>query len=147
MGKKRTEKSTYPSRYSPGGFVTAAQYILELICERQAVKEKVDLPVRFWNLPRWKATFVRQLRKVHKLLKSYNERAIINSIKENPRIYSLLAPWFDELVEKQQAILDTQRKLDDAKEKQPEIIRSTIQSNRPKFTKPNLLDKLGEFDE
>ena len=51
MGKERTEKSRYSSRYSPSAYVTGPQYILELICERKAKRENIDLPIKFWNLP------------------------------------------------------------------------------------------------
>ena len=43
--------SKYPSRYSDGKKVTAAQYITELICEKRAVKDKKELPNNFWKLP------------------------------------------------------------------------------------------------
>ena len=44
MTKKRTNKSQYPSRYSPGGWVSAPQYITELICEKKAQKDQKELP-------------------------------------------------------------------------------------------------------
>ena len=57
MAKKRTQKSRYPSRYSPDGWVHAAQYITELICEKKAKADKIgELPLKLWgdqSLP-WK---------------------------------------------------------------------------------------------
>ena len=63
MAKTRSDNSHYPSRYSPDvdkeGFawVTGRQYIVELICENKALREKKDLPRGFYtkslNLPVW----------------------------------------------------------------------------------------------
>ena len=39
----------YPSRYSNGKTVSAAQYITELICEHKANIEKLDLHYKFWT--------------------------------------------------------------------------------------------------
>ena len=50
MAKKRTEKSKYPSRYSPNGWVHSAQYITELICEKKAKTEGKELPIKIWEL-------------------------------------------------------------------------------------------------
>jgi chorismate-pyruvate lyase len=49
MAKNRTNKSRYPSRYSPNGWVSAPQYITELVCEKKAQKEKKELPMKFWE--------------------------------------------------------------------------------------------------
>lgn len=108
MPKEQTEKSRYPSRYSPGGFVTAAQYIIELACERQAQYLKKDLPIKFWNLPEWRFTFIKQLRRAHSLLKKYPEKAIIRAITNN-NIRSLLVPWLEEKIEAEKRILEVEK--------------------------------------
>jgi len=53
MAKKQTQKSKYPSRYSPNGWVHAAQYVTELICEKKAKTEGKELPLKFWELKEW----------------------------------------------------------------------------------------------
>lgn len=105
MSKEQTDKSRYPSRYSQG-YVTSAQYILELVCEKQAKWKKKDLPMQFWHLPEWKKIFIMQLRKVHKLLKIYSDKAIIRAINKN-NICTLLAPWIEEKIKLEQSIIDS----------------------------------------
>ena len=78
MSKEQTEKSRYQSRYSPDQFVSAAQYIIELVCERKAQLEERDLPVQFWKQPEWEKYFKMQLRKCHALLKKYDEKIRYN---------------------------------------------------------------------
>lgn len=108
MSKKRTEKSKYPSRYSPEGFVTAAQYIIELICEKNAKLKKKDLPIKFWRLDEWDKFYRSQLRKTHSLLKKYDEKAIIQALNDTRawNIYSLFAPWLEDIVSEKQTQLD-----------------------------------------
>ncbi len=95
MAKKRSEKSRYESKYSPKGYVTAAQYICELICEAKARNEKKELPLKFWELKEWQNYFVFQSKYANKLLKSYDERAIIAVLKKpaNSKTFSLAAKW------------------------------------------------------
>lgn len=104
MAKEQTAKSRYPSRYSPGGFVTAAQYIIELTCENQANYRKTELPVKFWNLPEWNNTFKRYLRQVQVLLKQYDEKAIIRAIQKN-KICTLFSKVLDDRIEQEEKLL------------------------------------------
>ena len=101
----RSDDSKWPSRYSPAAWVTAAQYIIELVCERQAAKNKVDLPLQFWNLPEWSKEFASQTRATNRLLKKYDAKAIINAIKMKG-IWSLRPKWVEQVINKEQAILE-----------------------------------------
>ena len=47
-----------------------------------------------------------QLRKVHKLLKIYSDKAIIRAINKN-NICTLLAPWIEEKIKLEQSIIDS----------------------------------------
>jgi hypothetical protein len=100
MAKSQTEKSRYHSRYSQG-FVTAAQYIIELICEKKARTENKDLPIFFWRLPEWEKFFVFQTRPANSLLKKYSADSIIKSLldKRTWKTYSLYAPWLIPIIE------------------------------------------------
>lgn len=100
--------SPYPSIYSPQKNVTAAQYIIELICQKKARLSKTDLPIQFWKLPKWQKFFRSQLRKCHILLKQYDERAIINALKNKRAygIYSLFAPWLIDIIDEEEEILN-----------------------------------------
>lgn len=111
---KQTNKSRYPSLYSQDKFVTASQYIIELVCEKKAQLEKTDLPPQFWKLPAWQAFYKSQLRMCHKLLKEYDEKAVIKALR-NKRAYkikSLFAPWLVDIIkEEQYNISDTPTKV------------------------------------
>ena len=95
MGQKRTEKSRYQSRYSPKGYVTAAQYICEMICEAKARSEGKELPFKFWELEEWAKFFRSQINSANSLLKKYSEKAILAVLKDNKnsKTYSLRANW------------------------------------------------------
>ena len=146
---KQTEKSKYPSRYSPAKFVTVAQYIIELICEKKAATQKVDLPIKFWNLPEWQLFFKSQLRKCHSLLKKYHEKAIIRALKdkETSRIYSLHAPWLMPVIERYQKIVT--REIANIQEAsiQPVVKSDTIPITRKRQTRNSPLSKLKNLDE
>ncbi len=113
MSKQQTDKSKYPSKYSPNQYVTEAQFIIELICEKKAKFDNVELPIKFWNLPQWSMFFKRNLRRVHKLLKEYNGKAMLNALNlpEFNNSYSVFTDRFIELVVKEQAKLDIKKDL------------------------------------
>lgn len=102
MAKERSEKSKYPSRYSPDGWVSAAQYITELICEKKAklADKNAELPQKFWALPEWNRFFRQQIGSANQLLKYYSEKAIIGALsdKEAWNVYSLRAPHLIRLI-------------------------------------------------
>lgn len=73
MPKERTDLSKYRSP-STGEPCTAAQYIAEIICQRIANKEKVGtLTYKFWNQPKWKKIYIRQVSLANKLIKDYGD--------------------------------------------------------------------------
>ena len=151
MPKGQTEKSRYPSRYSPQKFVTAAQYILELVCEKRALKDKKELPIKFWNLPEWASLFKSQLRKCHALLKQYDEKAIIAAIKGS-NIYSLHAPWITQECDKHQGILEAQKRKREMEKAQKTTKHSepepdTISTKREPRVERNARSKLFELDD
>lgn len=133
MSKEQTEKSRYPSRYSPGGFVTSAQYIIELVCENQARYRKTELPIKFWNLPEWANTFKRYLRKVHALLKQYDEKAIIRAVQKN-KICTLFSPVLKDRIKAETKLLEGVEKVKEfAKLHHPQEIilpEKTVEKNK-----------------
>lgn len=105
MSKQRTELSRYPSKYSPKNWVSCAQYIIELLCEKLARTKGKDLPVQFWHLKEWANFYKSQLRITHKLLAKYSEKAIIAVIKDR-NIWSLRPKWVEDLIIKKQREID-----------------------------------------
>jgi hypothetical protein len=150
MGKDQTEKSRYHSPYSPGAYVTAVQYIIELICEKRAVSLKKDLPIQFWKNKEWASFFTSQLKLCHGLLKKYDEKAIIAAIQDDEawNAYSLTAfrLWLKPVLERHEARIKVQKERES--KRQTVIDRSTILSKprQAKATKKSLLDKLKELE-
>lgn len=100
----------YPSKYSNGKSVSAAQYITEIICEKMAKRNKKDLHYRFWVSPEWEKFYRNQIASAHKLLKKYPDAAIIRGLN-NPKaekIYSLRAPHLPTIIEHEQQELEKQ---------------------------------------
>ena len=148
MKKDNENQSKFPSLYSPKKFVTATQYIIELVCQKKATKEKKDLPLQFWKLPEWEKFFVSQLRKCRLLLKKYDEMAIINALR-NKRAYNitnLFAPWLIDIIEEEQRLLTTKTSLMDMA-KPVDINRESINEKpRPNQQNKNARSKLMELD-
>ena len=109
MAKQRSEKSKYPSRYSPKGWVTEGQYIIELVCEQAAKHSKKDLTMQFWKDESWSKFFASQTRSVHRLLKSYDAKVIISVVKQK-RIRTLLPKWVEGVIQKEQRNFDAQKR-------------------------------------
>lgn len=133
--------NTYTSRYTDK-LITAAQYLAEMMCERQAKKEKKDLCKQFWNTDYWIRPFKIQLRFANQLLKIYSCEAITNALKnsQGKNIYSLNAKWLDPLIREEQRKIDSRVSLEVKKVEDVPIINNV---NRPVFKpKKTILDEL-----
>lgn len=110
MPSEQTEKSRYHSRYSEK-YVHSAQYICELICEHKAQSMKKELPIRFWKLKEWAAYFRSQINTAHKLLKQYDEKAIIRALNspKSRKTYSLRSPFLLPIIEEEHKRMITER--------------------------------------
>lgn len=145
MAKEQTDKSRYPSRYSPGGYVTGAQYVIELACEQLARKQKKDLPIRFWNLPEWSLIFKAQLKAVHILLKKYSIKAIIKVVQEKK--YDNLRPkWVEADIEQAQLLLNTIVEKEGSSSKVSEVRNQEEIKIPEKRIVKNKLSKLMDLD-
>ena len=136
----------YPSIYSPNKQINAVQYICELLCQKKADFEKIRLPMKFWDtMPKWNRYFRKNLRNVAKLLKIYDERAIINVLRsrEFGRRYSIFTEFAEKLIIKEQEKIN----LSQAVEKDI-VVRSDInQKPRQQNVKQGILSKLAELEE
>jgi hypothetical protein len=143
MPKKQTKASRYPSRYSPDNFVTEAQYVTELICEKKATTEKKELPIKFWNLPEWAKFYRQQIAAANSLLQNYPCKAIVAALnsKKAWNIYSLRAPHLIAMIVEAESHLKTI----DVKEETVEI--DTNSKPRPSTpNKKNMLNRLRELE-
>lgn len=141
MAKERTETSRYQSRFS-NSFVTAAQYITELICEKQARLNKKDLVHEFWKLPDWEKYFKQQIPTAYKLLKKYSAAAIISALQSTKawNIYSLRAPHLIPIIEDEQKVFEAKQ---ESLARAPELKVATDNTFRTN-TKKSKLDLLDE---
>ena len=144
MTKKRTDKSQYPSRYSPGGWVSAPQYITELICEKKAQKEQKELPIKFWEIKDWCKYYKYQITLANKLIKSHGEDVVIAALKDNRcwSTYSLRAPRLKEVIaekekEKVERTQNTEYNIKDSEE-----VRHKTGNNQK-----SIISKLRDLDE
>ena len=134
----------YPSRYSNGKTVSAAQYITELICEHKANIEKLDLHYKFWTNKEWSKYYIDQIATANKLLKKYTAKSIIRALNDYKaeKIYSLRAPHLSAIIDKHEALLSLENN-----ELTESINRDEKTTFRKKSTgKPNILSKLKELD-
>lgn len=136
----------YPSKYSNGKLVSAAQFITEIICENKAIKDKSDLHYRFWTNKNWAAFYRNQIATANKLLKQYDAKAIIKALKSNKarRIYSLRAPHLLPIIETEQEILlNTEDKSVDYTEERD--LKNT--QFRKNVNKQGIISKLREMED
>lgn len=144
MSKKRTEKSKYPSRYSPQGWVSASQYITELICEKKAQREKKELPIKFWEIKEWRSYFKYQITLANKLIKEFGEEAVIAALKDSRcwSTYSLRAPRLREVAEEK-----LKNQVDRSKEAEYNIKESDKIRHKSNNSSKSIISKLRELDE
>jgi hypothetical protein len=138
-------KQKFPSRYSSGSFITAAQYIAELMCEKQAQKKKIELPQRFWNLAHWKKPYKIQILAAQGLLKIYDVKAILSALKSKDAysIYSLHAPYLDDIIKREQRSLQARLPSEDVNVER----KSTTEKPREHRVKKTELGKLRGLDD
>lgn len=135
----------YTSIYSPDKQINALQYICELLCQKKADFDNVRLPIRFWDtMPAWNRYFRKNLRKVAKLLKIYDERAIINTIKGQKfkNRYSIFTEYADNLIKQEQEKLALAQLVEHNK---VERVDTTAKPRQQK-TKQGILSKLDQLD-
>lgn len=89
-----SDSSKYQSKYCDG-FITAAQYITERICERIAFKDKKGLSRYFWKDKEWAKTFRLQIKFANQLLSQYPADCIIKALRspKASKTYSLGAKF------------------------------------------------------
>lgn len=133
----------FPSRYSNGKQVSAAQYITELICENKAKINKEDLSYKFWTTPKWEKYYRNQISSANKLIEKYNPLAIVKALKDSKaeRIYSLRAPHLVAIIERYQEEIDAMNKSFTL-----EIDRQTNKTYKKDKIQKNIISKIKEID-
>lgn len=132
----------YLSKYSNGKYVSAAQYITELICENKALKDKCDLHYRFWTTKKWAIFYRNQIASAHKLLEKYRVGAIIKALRDpdGKKIYSLRAPHLIDIIQRYEDLMDSENKT---------LTKNLDRSERVSFrsqSQKTILSKLKDID-
>ena len=143
MSKQRTNVSKFRSP-STGDFCTEAQYVAEILCQRQAKKEKVgNLAYKFWNQGKWKKIYIRQISLSTKLIKEFGEGVLIRFInsREGSDIFSLGMKNIKNKIENFKKSLDKQ-----SSQEIIEVTRTDIYQKRKTFGQKTLIQKLKEID-
>lgn len=102
----------YPSKYSNGKDISAAQYITEIICEKKAKYLNKDIGYKFWTNKEWSKFYRDQIASANKLLNKYSDTSIVRALN-NPKtnkIYSLRAPHLIPIIEMEETIFQSQNK-------------------------------------
>lgn len=134
----------YPSKYSNGKEVSAAQYITEIICENKAKIDNKDLHYRFWTNSNWSKFYKEQIATAYKLIKKYPEIAIIKALKHKKaeKIFSLRAPHLIAIIDSETKILESKKQ-----DTTVEFDRSTDKKFLTNLSgKKNILSKLKELE-
>jgi len=139
MNKNYKHKTT-------GQECNAAQYIAEMVCLREAEKQRVGRPAyALWNTEKWQKKFKSQVTKAYNLLKKYSDKAIINALNsyKGKKIYSLRVKFLEPIIEKEQEAID---KIEAKEIKEIKYEDNTLQKPRKSFGNQSLFSKLESLD-
>lgn len=101
----------YKSRFT-GEYVSAHQYIAEIVVKRKADYNKEALPFKYWNIKdnRWAKEYKTQVQQSGKLINKYSSSAIISALDIHSWAFSLMNKTVLDEIKRQQKILDERDK-------------------------------------
>lgn len=149
MGNEKTDKSSYLSSYG-GGYIRQDQWVTEKLCALVAKKEGSELPDSFWNLPKWRVMFRRQVQLAASLLVMYDGEPISRSLRDK-RCYNVRSfaafnsvPFFSNVLDEYQAKYEAEIKSLESEENNLQKRSTTTIPKRIK--KDNKLSRLKNID-
>lgn len=130
---------------STGDPCTGAQFVAEIICQRMANKDKIGtLGYKFWNNPKWKKVYIRQVALANKFVKEFDEDIFVRFInsKQGKNIYSLGQRNLSTLIKnfEKTMVKNVSTEVSD------EIIIPKEYKSRKSFGNKTLLEKLRKID-
>lgn len=144
-GMAPTEGKPHLSRYA-GGYISHAQFLAEIMCERRAGLDRRQLPLRFWDNKDDGVYFMKQLRAANTLLERYGPEAVLSGVNlpEAKKCYSLTAPWLAPILFKEAERLKKLREPSNPVSEVTDLpVKPTIVFQPPPNTSPaNLLTRL-----
>ena len=148
MANKKTEKCSFASDYG-GGYIRPDQWVTERLCAVISKKEGVELPDKFWNLPKWRSMFRRQVQLAASLLVMYEAEPISRALKDkrsyNVRSFAAFnsVPFFSKILDEYQAKYETELK----EQSQADELETRSTTTVPKrIKKDNKLSRLKNID-
>lgn len=116
---------------------TPAQYITDMLIKRRAENENKELPYNYYKISPWSNYYKTTIIQVNSFLKMYSPEVIIAALndKKGKKIFSLKAPWLEELLEKKEKEFQNKKKIEEIK------IEATVQQPQKTYNK-NILGKL-----
>jgi hypothetical protein len=144
LAKNRSDKSRYPSRYSPKGWVSGPQYITELVCEKKAQREKKELPMKFWENKDWCKYYQYQVTLANRLIKKYGEESIVAALRDKRcwSTYSLRSPFLEKIVEEKSKQVIERPENTEYNIKESEEVKHKTNNNQK-----SIISKLRDLDE
>ena len=93
----------------------SACMLAELMVKRRF--KDTQLPFKFWNDPRFRKIYIREMQLAYGLLKLYNVEIICKALntKEGSKIYSLCAKWLDPLLQIEKKKIEVKEALKEMK--------------------------------
>lgn len=82
------------------GYISAADYLCELVFKKRAAVSKTPVPESFWNSEDYKKQYVGQAIHARRLLKTYPVSVVIKAFENTPYCLSLTNPKMKPLLEK-----------------------------------------------
>lgn len=129
---ERTDSKPYKS-LSSELFVGPADYLAELVCQRKQQKENVGaLPIKFWNHPKYKNLYIREVSQARNLLKIYPTIAIIRALEDWKSRYIMslrnknLIPIIEEKTRSLSQTKFTEEKIEEVTQVKPLPIKKNI---------------------
>ena len=110
MNMRKTTSRSYLSKYG-GGYIQPHQWVTEKLCAKIAARDGVELPDRFWILPKWSAIFRIQARLASNLIFTYSDIALSKALDDKRvGVWSFQAfnmiPKFTKVLEEYQNKID-----------------------------------------
>jgi hypothetical protein len=129
----QSEARPFKSLYKEG-YITAPNYLCELIFQRRGEYDKNAVPQELWLNKKFKGQYVGQLININKLLKTYSISTLISAFKESKAL-SVTNPAYIKIVERIHLAKTDKEKV---------IEKSKVEFNKPReaFGKKN---KLGDL--
>jgi len=149
MANEKTEKCSFSSDYG-GGYIRPDQWVTERLCALVAKRNNSELPDKFWNLPKWKTMFRRQVQLAASLLIMYDAEPISRAIRDkrsyNVRSFAAFnsVPFFSKILDEYQAKYDAEMEELSLQSQELET-RSTTQIPK-RIKKDNKLSRLKNID-